>query len=298
MFFSKSNPTSVSVLKTILHQYESVSGQSINITKSSITFSARTPPEVKLLVKGVLEIEAEGGIGKYLGLPELFGRKKRDIFASILDRIKQRIRSWTTRFLSDAGKQVLLKSVLAAIPNYAMSCFKLPASLCKQIQSLLTQFWWDANLEKRKMCWVAWSTLTKPKYAGGLGFKDIESFNDAVLAKIGWRILQNPSSLIAQVLLGKYAKKSSFMDCSTPTSSSHGWKSVIVGREVLRRGLQWVICNGESIRLWSDPWLSCITPLTPMGPVPKADGNLRVSDLLCPITNTWNIERIRFHVPQ
>lgn len=95
--------------------------------------STRTPPVAKLQVKFVLEIEVEGGIEKYLGLPELFGRKKRDIFGSILEQIKQKIYRWTTFFLFGAWKQVLLKAILAAIPNYAMSCFMLPASLCKQI---------------------------------------------------------------------------------------------------------------------------------------------------------------------
>ena len=140
-------------------------------------------------------------MGKYLGLPEHFGRKKRDIFASILDRIRQKVLSWSTRFLSGAGKQILLKSILTAMPAYTMSCFKIPQSLCKQIQSLLTRFWWDANPEKTKMCWVAWETLTLPKYAGGRGFRDIATFNYALLAKVGWRILHNPASLIAQVLL-------------------------------------------------------------------------------------------------
>ena len=145
MFFCRSSEGGVAKLKEILNVYEAVSGQRINLQKSAITFSAKTPPEVKLRVKATLDIAAEGGAGKYLGLPELFGLKKRDIFASILDRIRQKINSWTTRFLSGAGKQVLLKSVLAAMPSYSMSCFKLPASLCKQIQSLLTRFWWDAN---------------------------------------------------------------------------------------------------------------------------------------------------------
>lgn len=139
MFFCRSSVTGVLKLKEILNTYEAVSGQQINLQKS-ITFSAKTPQEVKTRTKATLGIAIEGGIDKYLGLPELFGRKKRDIFASILDRIRQKINSWTTCFLSGARKQVLLKSVLAAMQNYAMSCFKLPASLCKQIQSLLTRF--------------------------------------------------------------------------------------------------------------------------------------------------------------
>lgn len=140
MFFCKSKAACVSALMRILAIYESVSGQKINPQKSAITFSARTPDEVRARVKDTMSIAMEGGIGKYLGLPEQFGRRKRDIFASILDRIRQKSHSWTARYLSGAGKQIMLKSVLSAMPCYAMSCFKLPASLCKQIQSLLTRF--------------------------------------------------------------------------------------------------------------------------------------------------------------
>ncbi|XP_056856111.1 uncharacterized mitochondrial protein AtMg00310-like [Raphanus sativus] len=129
------------------------------------------------------------------------------------------------------------------MPCYAMSCFKIPLSLCKQIQSVLTRFWWDANPEKRKMCWVAWDTLILPKHAGGLGFRDIETFNDALLEKIGWRLLKDPTSLVARVLLGKYAWNSSFMDCKSPAVASHGWRSILVGRELLRKGLGWIVGN-------------------------------------------------------
>ena len=298
MFFCKSNQASVNSLRIILQRYEGLSGQRINVAKSAITFSAKTPMDVKARVKRALSIEAEGGIGKYLGLPELFGRKKRDIFAAILDRIRQKALSWTTNFLSGAGKQVLLKTVLAAMPCYAMSCFKLPKSLCKQIQSLLTRFWWDANPQQRKMCWVAWSTLTKPKHAGGLGFRDIESFNDALLAKIGWRLLTQPKSLVARVLLGKYARDSTFMECGVPSSSSHGWQGILAGREILRQGLTWSVGNGEAIRVWQDPWLSCEAPSTPTGPPTLASSNLMVSDLLCKITNAWELEKVRLFLPQ
>lgn len=130
IFFCKSNPASVGNLWNTLIRYETLPRQHINFAEVAITFSARTSPEVKTRVKTVLSIDSEGGIGKYLGLSELFG--KRDIFAAILDRIRQKAHSWTTNFLSGAGKQVLLKAVLTAMPCYAMSCFKLPKSLCKK----------------------------------------------------------------------------------------------------------------------------------------------------------------------
>ncbi|XP_056847320.1 uncharacterized protein LOC130498010 [Raphanus sativus] len=101
------------------------------------------PLLLKEKIKTELGIEKEGRAGKYLDVPEHFGRKKRDLFTSIVEKIKQRTASWSTRYLSPAGKMTLLKSVLEAISNHTMQCFKLPQSLCKRIQSALTRFWWD-----------------------------------------------------------------------------------------------------------------------------------------------------------
>ncbi|KAG7593940.1 Ribonuclease H-like superfamily [Arabidopsis thaliana x Arabidopsis arenosa] len=273
------------------------SGQCINATKSGITFSAKTPPEVKERVKLALGITNEGGVGKYLGLPEHFGRRKKDIFTAIVDKIRQRSLSWTNRFLSAAGKQVLLKAVLAAMPSYAMSCFKLPLSLCKRIQSALTRFWWDDKPEKKKMCWVAWEKLTFPKEEGGLGFREIATFNDALLAKIGWKLLHQPDSLLSQVLLGKYCHSSSFMESKSPSNASHGWRGILAGREILKQGLGWIVGNGESINVWTSPWLSPTSPKLPLGPPPLLLVDLKVKDLLHPNSTSWNLEAIRHHVP-
>ena len=80
-------------------------------------------------------------------------------------------------------RQVLIKSVAQAIPTYSMSCFKLPRGLCKHINSLLRKFWWGSKEGKRKTCWVAWDDMIMPNYLGGMGFRVIELFNLALLAK-------------------------------------------------------------------------------------------------------------------
>lgn len=297
-FFCKSSPSCCLALTKILKQYKEILGQSINLSKSAITFSSKTSGDTKAKVKHALKISQEGGIGKYLGLPEHFGRRKRDIFSSIVDKIRQRAHSWSSRFLSGAGKQVLLKSILTAMPSYAMSCFKLPSSLCKQIQSVLLRFWWDEKPGKKKMSWVAWDKLTQPKFAGGHGFKDVEAFNDAFLAKIGWRIIQKPDSLLAQILLSKYCHSSSFLECTVPKSASHGWRGILIGRDLLLRGLGWSIGDGSKVSVWRDPWLSLLNPTAPFGPPTAAQADLLVKDLLCPVSKEWNTSVIRSNLPQ
>lgn len=145
MFFVRSNQQSCLPLKEILAKYEKASGQMINPDKSSIPFSTRTRIDDRICVKQVLGIEKERGVGKYLGLPELFGRKKRDLFASIVDRIQQRAVCYSSHQLSPAGKLTLLKTVLTAISTFAMTCFLVPINLCKKIQSVMTRFWWDGS---------------------------------------------------------------------------------------------------------------------------------------------------------
>ena len=107
---------------------------------------------------------------KYLGLPEHFGRRKKDLFSTIVERIKQRAKSWSNRFLSTTEKITMMISVLTPIPTHTMTCFKLPVSLCKRIQSAQTRFWWDCKDGTRKMAWVSWSKLTMHAEHGGLGF--------------------------------------------------------------------------------------------------------------------------------
>lgn len=209
------------------------------------------------MVHDTLSIQKEGGTGKYLGLPELFGRKKGDLFSSIVDRIKQKAMGWSNRFLSTAGKMTMLRSALSPVPSYAMSCFQLPVSLCKRIQSTLTRFWWDDRMGSKKMAWIAWNKLIRPKEQGGLDFRDIQSFNEAYLAKLTWRIINNPDSLLSRILLGKYCPNEAILSVSAKSDISHGWRGVLIGRDIVMSNASWEVGNGDSINIWEKPWLSC-----------------------------------------
>ena len=145
LFFCQANAKNCQALKDVFDVYEYYSGQKINVQKSTITFGSRVYGSTQSRLKQILNILNQGGGGKYLGLPEQFGRKKKEMFAYIIDRVKKRTSSWSAKFLSPAGKEVMLKSVALVMPVYAMSCFKLPQGIVSEIDSLLRNFWWEKN---------------------------------------------------------------------------------------------------------------------------------------------------------
>jgi hypothetical protein len=72
----------------------------------------------------------------------MVGRSKKDTFAYVKDRIWKRINGWRSRPLSRAGKEVMIKSVLQAIPAYIMNIYLLPDTLIVEIERMINAFWW------------------------------------------------------------------------------------------------------------------------------------------------------------
>ncbi|KAJ8758567.1 hypothetical protein K2173_000288 [Erythroxylum novogranatense] len=117
-----------SAIKTIMGTYEVASGQSINLTKSGILFSPSIPAHVTHAISGLLDVTLPLTGTSYLGLPSLIDRTKKHIFTFLKDRVWKRMNHWNSRFLSRAGREILIKFVAQAIPAYCMNVFLLPAS--------------------------------------------------------------------------------------------------------------------------------------------------------------------------
>lgn len=98
---------------------------------------------------------------KYLGLPLVIGKSKAQIFKYVKEAAMRRVSSWKNKFLSNAGKEVLLKLVVMALPIYS-----------SEIEKKMSNCWWGESDERRKIHWENWERLTKTKEAGGLEFKN------------------------------------------------------------------------------------------------------------------------------
>ena len=112
-----------------------------------------------------------------------------------------------------------------------MSCFKLPAALCTEIESLIRKFLWGQKGDQRKVRWVKWETLCQAKSEGGLGFKDLALFNDALLAKHGdFYTTRNPYS--TGFLNSNIFPTCSIMEALDSSVGSYAWQSILNGRDV------------------------------------------------------------------
>ncbi|KAA3479816.1 reverse transcriptase-like protein [Gossypium australe] len=135
------------------------------------------------------------------------------------------------RFLSAEGKEVFLKSILQVIPIYAMQCFKLPISLCQELENIMCKFWWCNSKTNKGIHWCKWSDMCIPKAKGRLGFKDLSKFNFALLAKQGWKIITQPNCLFACVIKAKYFPKGKFMSAGLGSYHSYTWRSIWGARQ-------------------------------------------------------------------
>ncbi|CAJ2674072.1 unnamed protein product [Trifolium pratense] len=171
------------IMKNILSTYEAASGQAISLPKSEIFCSRNVSQVVQNSITNILGVQAVLGTGKYLGLPSMVGRSKKQTFNYIKDRVWRKINSWSSKCLSKAGREVLIKSVLQAIPSYVMSIFLIPGSLINAIEKMMNSFWWGHGGSNNKgIHWLAWDKLSVHKNKGGMGFKDLTAFNIAMLS--------------------------------------------------------------------------------------------------------------------
>ena len=94
-----------------------------------------------MVIKEALKVLVVQQYEKYLGLPLLVGLNTKDSFAKIKYWKWKKLQGWEDKLLSQDRREVLIKAVAQALPTYTMSCFKLPVTLCHEIEALIRKFY-------------------------------------------------------------------------------------------------------------------------------------------------------------
>ncbi|XP_012857002.1 PREDICTED: uncharacterized protein LOC105976270 [Erythranthe guttata] len=290
--FGKATEECATTLRTILTKYARVSGQEINIDKSTMCFCPATPLDRREAIQQILQFRVVDGHDRYMGMPALIGRTKKKIFSYLRDRVWTRVKGWGEKQLSQAGKEVLIKSVLQAIPAYIMSCFFLPNGLISEIERVIRRFWWGKG-DSKGMAWVSWKDLCKSKEQGGLGFRDLRAFNTAMIMKQAWRILVFPDLLMSRIMAARYFPHGNLLMAGAGYRPSTTWRCIWKTIPYLQAGLRRRIGNGANTSIWADPWLrdGGNFKIITVRPISSAFPD-RVSDLLESDSNSWNLQLV------
>lgn len=281
--FLEGSQQNLETLKHILEDYEVASRQRVNLQKSSIFFGKGCKEEEKSGLKNVIGIESEALSERYLGLPTVVGKSKEGTFKHVREASSSKVSGWKGQGLSKAAREVLVKFILQATPTYTMSCFQLTKKLCGNLSSISSKFWWGASTGERKVHWIAWDKMYERKANGGMGFRDPEAFNQALLAKQAWRLLR--------VLSARYYSYGNIMNATCPNGASFTYRSIIHGRNLLSEGTIWRIGNGTQIKVHHDNWISRAGCLKPLGEI-HLPGVLHVADLLDSSRAVWDRDKV------
>jgi hypothetical protein len=159
LVFCKENQVEWRRLLNILDTYERGSGQKINLNKTAIFFSRNTCLSRRLEILALSGLSKANRYDSYLGLPTLVGKSRVKAFKAIKEKVIRKLNNWKAKLLTLAGKEILLKAVVQAIPSYFMSVFLLPISLCKDLNRLMQSFWWGHLSNDSKIHWMSWPKM-------------------------------------------------------------------------------------------------------------------------------------------
>ncbi|KAH9750457.1 reverse transcriptase domain-containing protein [Citrus sinensis] len=258
--FFRANQVEANLVKQVLCAYGNASGQCVNYAKSSISFSMNVNEDTA-----------------------------QQICTTLGEKVWKKLQGWNKQFLSRAGKEILLKTVAQAVPNFVMNIYLLPLELCKELEIMMNSFWWgNSRNHGRGINWMRWDALCKPKSAGGIGFKKLHAFNLAMLGKQGWKLMTKPNSLVAQILKARYYSRTSFAGATLGHNPSYAWRSIMAAKQVVIEGSRIRIGDGEQTFIGKDPWLpdsECGFINTLLSEQVKA---AQVSSLMVPSTRTWD----------
>nr|GEZ26176.1 hypothetical protein [Tanacetum cinerariifolium] len=178
---------SVEVIKDSLEEFSNCSGLIPNPSKSTVFFENIGSSE-RAQILSIMPFSVGTLPTRYLGVPLITKRLGIKQCKCLIDKVERKVKDWKNRWLSFAGRLQLISSVLSSIQVYWSSIFLIPSAVVKEINRLLKGFLWVQGELTSGKAKISWSSVCKPKSAGGLGIKDLSLWNKAMLVKHLWNL--------------------------------------------------------------------------------------------------------------
>ena len=253
VLFGKADGRECAVIRDVLDEFCSMSGQSVSITKSIVYFSPNVDRDTRESLCDILGFASTASLRKYLGFPIKHPGSSSQDFNFVLDRVKQKLSGWKANMLSLAGRVVLIQASSSSIPSYVMQGIYLPGRILDGMDRVNRNFLWGSSETMRKIHWVGWQKVTKPKDEGGLGLQEANGRNTALLAKLNWRFHTEDDALWVKVLKGKYCSNRRLNAINMDRlPCSQICRAIKNGRDTFNKGSMWVVHRGSTVNFWED----------------------------------------------
>ena len=167
VLFVKANPKNCHAIREVLETFCRKSGQSVSEAKTRVFFSPNVDQDTKDHLSNILGFQQTSTLGKYLGIPIKHRGGSNQDFNFVLDQVKQKLAGWKASMLSMAGRAILIQSSSSTIPAYVMQCAQLPGKVLEGIGKVNWDFLQGSTESAKKMHWVGWEKVAKPKKMGG-----------------------------------------------------------------------------------------------------------------------------------
>lgn len=251
----------------VLTLFEIMSGLKINFSKSKLFVNKSDTSVADGWAK---HIGCEIGTWplSYLGVPIGDSHKKKRFWTPLTSKVKTRLAQWKSKFLNKAGRLILIRAVMNAMPVYWMGLFKVPGGIINEIDKVKRRFFWGEYLSgdswSKKLHTINWNMVCISKTSGGLGLSFLTHKNISLLVKWFWKLHNDRNSLWYKVITGKYGGDikdflSSYNNsCSQNLSPT--MKSLLEAYQCLPSRFKnmdnfvWSVGNGKNIQFWHDKW--------------------------------------------
>lgn len=145
---------------------------------------------------------------EYLGFQLLKPAHRVDSYNFLFEKFENKLAGWKGIFLTSAGKLILIKHVLGLIPHQPSL---LPKAVLEKLTRIIRNFWWGHSHDTKKRHFIKWDKFNDEKEVGGLRIRSLMDLNRAQIAKLIWKLLDDPDYLWSQIMRAKYPRTSNFL---------------------------------------------------------------------------------------
>ncbi|WOL08423.1 hypothetical protein Cni_G17176 [Canna indica] len=255
VLFVKGSKNSCKNLKRLVDKYCRWTGQKVNKSKSEIFFPGKCDAAYKHKICQYLDIKEGKYPMKYLGTYLAPKRLENKYQMKLANKVKGKFQYWAKNQITQAGKAVLLNSVISSIPVHTLLSSWVSDKVINSIEKMEKDFFWATSNERHSAKLISWRKVTDSRSNGGLGIRNIHVMKQALVAKRVLPVLNKDDVLWVKFLNAKYKNMHPWLETE---SKGISWniKALISGMVAVREGPRMVIGDGKVASVWNDPWFS------------------------------------------